>query len=196
MGTLSTVIEKVRLRIRENKTQFFVDNDFMSLANDSMDLFSSALMDVECKLAANDTSFSVVSTTADYAIADKSFIVPGYIFLDGAPIPKYSPLNPEQLSYLDTVLGLTLYNHAAGDMVVYYWPVITEFTAVSDTIPYDGVWDQALMRSLVVESKEIRKHNPQNVASLATQAYIAALAKSIAKYGTFERSMKGSLNVQ
>jgi len=190
MGTLASAIENIRIRIRENRTQYFSDDDFIVLANDTLVLVFNQLVGIECKLAVTETSFAVTEAEANYPLTDLVSIVPALVHLDNVEVPVYSPLNPDVVSYKETETGLTFYNHVGADAVVSYWGPLPVLTAASETLPWGGFWDSAIMRSMVVEANEIRSRKNNNAAALASIAFSQALSLSVAKYGTIPRTIK------
>lgn len=195
MAALSEIFQKVRLRLREKDTQFFTDEDLISLANDAVKDFTNILQEHECKLLYAEASIAVTEGVSDYVVSDKALVVPGFVYLDETELPVYSEYYPDTLSYNETDDGVTLHNHTDGTLFVGYWTEPDAFTSSEDQVPFGGLWDAALVRTLTVECKEIRRHRVANVAALAASAVNAATSKSIEKYGTIPRSIQSSLNV-
>jgi len=192
MGTLSTTVDKVRIRIIENKTRFFSDDDFLSLANDSIQEIFDELVGMECKLVANYSEQTLVAATAEYTITGIDTLIPEMVYVDEVEVPVYDPLRPDELSYEQTSTGIKFYNHDDGqDALIWYWgpvPVLTDFD--NDDLPWEGIWNNAIMRSLVVETKEIRTKKVNNTAALATSAAEKAMNRSVARYGTIQRIIR------
>ena len=194
MGTLASTIANVRLRIREDKTKYFSDTDFIILTNDTIEMIFNALVGVECKLVLEDSEQTLVAATADYTLTGIVSLVPLLVYVNSVQVPVYSPLLPDQLSYIENTTGITFYNHIDNDVAnISYWGPLPIITAVSDTLPWAGDWDQAIMRALVVEAKDIREKKNNDSAALATVIFEQALSLAVNKYGSVPRTIKGTL---
>jgi uncharacterized protein YneR len=194
MSTLASTITNVRIRIRENKTNYFSDADFIVLANDTIKSFFDSLVGVECKLVMESSQQTLTAAITDYTLTGIVSIVPLHVYINSSPIPVYDPMKPEEVSYKQNATGITFYNHSDDDVAnVDYWGPLPVLTDVNETLPWDGDWDQAIMRALVVETKEVRDKQVNNVAALATIAYEQALSLSVTKHGSVPRMIKGTL---
>jgi hypothetical protein len=194
MSTLSSVISKVRLRIREKATQYFTNEDFISLANDALKSFYDDMRGANCRVILDAESLTLVEGTSSYLIADKNAIMSlGAISGQMEVVPRYDALYPDRFSYVESSTGVTFFNHSGGeDVVVKYWTTAPSVTTVDDMIPWDSEWDDALMWSLVMEAKMIRQHKVSEAAIMMSAARERALTRMIEKYGTITYSMQGS----
>lgn len=193
MGTLASTIANVRIRIRESKTHYFSDDDFIVLANDTLVLIFDQLAGIECKLALTEMTFVVTEAVASYPLSGLVSIAPALVYLDKAEVPVYNPLISDVISYKETTSGIDFFNHKGATAVVSYWGPLPVLTAVGDTLPWEGIWDAAIMRSMVVEANEIRSRKNNNAAALASIAFNHALSLSVVKKGTIPRTIKGTL---
>lgn len=198
MGTLSTAIEKVRLRIKENKVQFFTDADLMSLFNDEVYRAYSLMKNIECKAIINVNEITLVDGTQSYAISDYAGLVSNRVFTDiGDSIPRYSEFDEDRFSYKATATGIDFFNFTdAQEVIVDSWQTVPELTVVADDdIPYEGYWDIALMRAIVVECQEVREHDNSRTSIFAQTTMDDALYSIFERYGVIPRVMRGTLNV-
>jgi hypothetical protein len=196
MGTLSSVISKVRLRIREKNTQYFSNDDFISLANDSLKSFYGDLRGANCKAILTSESLTLAEGIDSHILADKDAIMSlGVISGQVEILPRYDALYPDRFSYIESATGITFYNHSGGEeIVVYYWTSTPTVSAVGDSVPWGGEWDEALMWSLIMEAKMIRQHKVSEAAIMMSAARERALTRMVEKYGTVTYSMQGGFS--
>ncbi len=197
MGTLSSVISKVQLAIREKNTQFFENADYISLANDAIEEFYDEMKGHYCKAIISSVTGTLSESTSTITISSKEGIVPYGVIADvTSTVPRYSDLYTDRFSYAETAGGLQFYNQGTQAIVAYYWNARPDaLTAVGDSVPWDGVWDQALKWKLILATKGIRQYKLTEAAIFAEAAIEKALSRMVDKYGCFTYRLQGSLNV-
>jgi hypothetical protein len=194
MGTLSSVVAKVRLHIREEATEYFTDANFISMANDILNSFYDDMRGVNCKAIMSSASTTLSASVDTLAIASKDAIVVHGVYADKTNlVPRYSELYPDRFSYIETSSGITFYNQGTEAIIAYYWDARpTALTALADTLPWDGEWDDALRWTLILTCKMIRQYDISTAAIMANNVRERALARMIQKHGALTYSLAGS----
>jgi hypothetical protein len=200
MGTLDTAIGKIRLRINENKVQFFSDADIVSLINDQIRYAYNLMKGIECKAIININKILLVEGTAEYLIDDLRGVVSGQVLdTNGSSIPLYNDLYPESFSYQLTATGIKFFNFVDSDeVIVYSWKSLPELNVANKAtadLPFEGFWDDAITRAVIVECQEVREHDNSRSSVFASQASEDALFDISEHYGVISRTMRGTLNV-
>ena len=200
MGTLSTVVSKVRLRIKENKVQFFTDTDLVSLINDQIGYAFDKMKNIECKAIITTTDLTLIAGTQSYALTDYFGLVSDRVFTkSGDFVPLFSEFNQDAFSYKPTTTGVDFFNHVGDEeVVVDSWQTKPELNVVdlaTVDIPYGGYWDLAITRAVVVETQEVREHDNSRTSVFANEEADNALYAIFERYGIIPRRMRGTLSV-
>lgn len=200
MGTLNTALVNIRMRIKEDKVQYFTDTNLVSIINDYIHRAYDLMKGIECKLIMNVNEITLASGQTDYPITDFAGIVDHMVLNSNRDsIPQYSEFSPEAYSYKEYASGIQIFNGVAGDtIIVYSWQIIPELDVadrVTANLPFNGVWNEAIIRAVVVECQEIREHDNSRTSVFAKEAEDNALYASCERYGLITRSMVGSLHV-
>ncbi len=194
MGTLSNVVAKVRLYIREETTEYFSDANFISMANDILNSFYDDMRSINCKAIMNSVITVLSAGTDTLDIDSKDAIVLHGVYADGANlVPEYSELYPDRFSYTETATGLLFHNQGTEKIIAYYWDKRpTVLTDINDPLPWDDEWDEALKWALILHCKMIRQYDVSITAIMANNARENTLARVVQKYGALTYSIAGS----
>lgn len=202
MGTLKTVMDSIRIRTRDAYKAQLTNEQLVVLINDVLVNVNDALRGLECVLVFDE--YQKVDLTAGVSYATPSFehrgIVLGSANIEGSPLaldaqPKFEIETGEPISYY--MKGSVVHVYPTPDinyeLTASFWKASDVMLAAEyDTanLPYDGIWDNAIMRASVVDAMEIRERDISRLAALADVAWEQALGESL-EQGVIQRSMQG-----
>lgn len=209
MSSLISKINTVRIRIKDKKVNEFPDADLAAIANSVLHRVHDTLVAVESNLVLATGTVSCLAETSEYVLADEGIdtntLIEDSLWIDDYENPLTAVLRtdldeesgtPEEYAYLPngSIKLFPTPDEACTLHVTYVEELteVTEGTLNSYDIPWQGLWDQAIERALVVECLTILERSIRIAAVSAADAWTIALNKTY-KRGHFRRFKKGRL---
>ena len=205
MGTLNDVLTLTRVRIKDRYKNEFPDSELILMVGEVMDQVYDDLCNMESNLVIQDTTFTTVSGVDEYVLSDIGQIVHGSLWIDSTtplelkvlPSNYVEPSYPLYYSLLpDSKIKLTATPDDAYQISLSYCNLYTKPTLAdlaTYNFPWEGIWDKAIARTLVVECLTILERGVGVAAAQASNAWDYA-ANETYKRGTVRRMIKGNLS--
>lgn len=206
MGTLLETFNSVRLRIKDQYKNEFTNADLLIISSEVLTQVQDQLAVLESNLVMQPTKFDTVANVDTYTVTGLGSIIYGGVWID-----KEYPLSQLVMPIEDVTTDNsqpTFYRMLAdGSMLLYPTPdqgytvtvvnttAFTEPTeATLDTydIPWQGIWNKAVMRAMVVECLTILERSVYIAAVQAEDAWSAAVQATYA-YGMVKRTRRGGM---
>lgn len=205
MGTLSTALDSVRLRIKDQYKNEFTDEELIVLTTDIMYQVQEALRRMESNLTISGITMDIVEGVSTYPltgirnivdqsvwILDKAYplqllIDPPQDLDDG--VPRFFILNPnETITFIPLPdQDYTVKLMCQSDFVE---PSLADLATYD--FPWSGIWDRAIMRSLVLECLAILERSVGVAVAQAESAWNQAVIKTY-DHGRIRRTSRGRL---
>ena len=203
MGTLAETITQVRLRVKDQYKNEFTDTDMVNLTVEVLGQVYETLRSMESNLLITEYSFNTVAGTSDYTLTGVRDIISGSIWID-----KDNPLTLQFLSEgtIDAALPQFYTVLPSGQIRLIATPdaeylvtlgyfaqptVPTLAGLATYNLPWDGIWNRAIMRSLVVECLTILERGIGVAAAQAQHAWDEATMNTYTR-GVMRRTKKGN----
>lgn len=203
MGTLSTTLDSVRIRIKDRYKNEFTDEELIILVTEIMEGVHENLRRMESNLVLETSDLATVSGTSTYALTGIDDIVEVWCNYDEEPLTllmiPVEPMDSARPVYYTMLPSGELKLTPTPDAV--YTLAITNcnhFTApTSDTLntydfPWSGIWDRAIMRALVLECLSILERSVGVASAQAQAAHDEAVIQTYT-HGIIRRTRRGRL---
>jgi len=206
MGTLATVLNSVRLRIKDQYKNEFTDDELIVLTIEVMDLVYETLRTMESNLVVDKITIPTVADVAEYPLPGVMVIAHRGVWIDEQkPLAKI--ITPFDLGYTET--GSPEYYMLTTDNSLkllptpdkeyevtvvctegYLQPTMETFDTYD--FPWTGVWNRAILRGIVVECLGILERSVAIPAVHAQEAWDSATVASYNR-GRIPRTNQGRL---
>lgn len=205
MGTLAKALQKVRLRIKDQKKTEFADSELLDLTIDIMDQVFKKLKRMESNLLIKSGSIQCVAGTSTYTFAEAKNLVDGGVWIDNPDSPLVLSMRlddeadnnrPEKFALPATgeikFLPTPNADYLVNTLYFEDYVVPTEDTLATYDFPWSGIWDAAIERSLVMECLAILERSISMAAILAGDAWDEATMETYT-HGHIVRSKRGRM---
>lgn len=204
MGTLSTTLNSVRLRIKDKYKNEFSDADLIDLVIEVMEQVHETLRHKESNLVLSTSTFDTIAGVPDYTLVGIHDVISGSIWVDSEEPLKLLMMPTEAVENSTPVYYTILTN---GDIrltptpdAVYtvsltscaQYTIPTVATIDTYDFPWEGIWDRAIMRSVVLECLSVLERAIGVAAAQAGHAWDEAMMATYAR-GIIRRTMRGRL---
>jgi hypothetical protein len=203
MGTLLTTLSSVRLRIKDKYKNEFSDEEMLEIVVEVMEQVHEALRTMQSNLVIDTTTFSTVSGVSDYTtglydILDGSIWVHSAAPLEliMAPVEEADPAVP--IGYMVLPSGDIRLVPTPDDVYTITLTSCTPFVAptlatMNDyDFPWEGLWNRAILRIIVVECLTILERAIGVPAAQAAHAWDEAVMATYNR-GIVRRTRKGRM---
>ena len=202
MGTLAVKLNKVRLHIKDLDKTKFSDDELLLLANDIRSRIDRLLESMESSLVFTQASFNTEVGVLDYTLATTKGLADESVWITDPEYPltlvTWIPTDgatgtPSRYALLpDGNISLYPTPDEVQTVGYSYYAESTPFTSyTTDDIPYFGIWDEGLERTVTLEALEILERDISRVSILANDAWMQATQKTVLR-GCRRRQSKGS----
>ena len=203
MGTVKTYGDKARIKIRDTNKRQFTDPELLDIINDILETIYQNLVSVSSNLVYAEDTITTVADTAEYTptFSHNGFLWDG-VWLDGEDTflvemseadkvrYDYGTTTSEPEAYYlteDGKVGFLWVPDDAYTVHIQFWKPLTALTSYdSDDLPWDGIWNRAIERLLVVETLEILERDVSRQALLADMEWHRAMnlvyARGVRRY--------------
>ena len=192
MGTLNTICDRARVKIRDVDGLVFTDAQLMGIVNGILEQIYQTLCQAESALVYGETSFDTVDGTMEYTPAVTFYgILDDGMWVDGedtylqmvseADKIKWDYESTEsqpEAYYLseDSNIGLLWVPDAAYTIhYQYYKPLTAMSTFATDALPWGGIWNLAIERMLIVECMEVQERDASRHAVMSVVEWDKAM---------------------
>lgn len=193
MGTVKTAIANARVKIRDrDKNLFIYDDELIAIINGILENIYTSLVYAQSNLVYAIGSVTTVADTAEYtpSFTTKGGFLEEASWVDGEDWFLQQTFEPEKIKYdyssstsepelfyvtEDSKIG---YLYVPDDEYTIYHTYWKPFTAISntmDSLPWEGIWDRVVERSLVVELLEIMEKDTSRQAVMTQMEWDKAM---------------------
>lgn len=204
MGTLLTTFNSVRLRIKDKYKNEFSDSELIEFTEEVMEQVHEALRRVESNLVISTSTFTTTAGVSDYPLTGLADIISGSIWVYSETplalrmLPEEAVENgtPESYTILpsnDIRLTPTpdaVYTVTLTSCLPFTAPTLATMNTYD--FPWEGIWDRAIMRSIVLECLTILERAIGVPAAQAGHAWDEATMATYAR-GIIRRTQRGRL---
>ena len=204
MGTLATTLSSVRLRIKDKYKNEFSDAELIEITIEVMEQVHEALRHMESNLVISTSTFSTAEGVSDYPLTGLEDIISGSIWVysetplalrmlpeeaveDGTP-ESYMILPSNEIRLVPT--PDKVYTVTLTSCLQYTLPTVATLNTYD--FPWEGIWDRAIMRSIVLECLTILERAIGVPAAQAGHAWDEATMATYAR-GIIRRTQRGRL---
>ncbi len=201
MGTVKTIGDSTRLKIRDLTPRYFLDSDLLSLINDILEVVYQDMVNISSNFVYGTGQVTTAADTIEYALSfdhngflrNGSWVEGEDVFMqqcneaDKIKFDYTSSTSQPEFFYL-TEDGKIGYLYVPNDEYTInhqYWkPLVALTDYASDNIPWLGIWNQFVRKMLIVEALEV-----SNVAN-DRQRFLAELEHQRAMNLVFNHGVK------
>ena len=209
MGTLKTIGDRARIRVRDANSLVYSDDDIMALANGALHMIYDALVDIESVFVYGHSTITTADGTIEYtpSFTHQGFLQDG-VWLSGESwfLKQVTEEAKTQFDYLtETSEPVAYYLTEGGDVgflsvpddaytvYVEYWKPLTEMTTYdTDTLPWQGIWNQVIERLIASDMLEIQSRPGAREIVLADILWNQAMNKTLS-YGVRNRRQRSNM---
>jgi len=193
--TLQAVLGRVRPKARDEQGVELTDNLALSFVNAILESIHRALVNVESNLIYSQDSVPLISGQATYSLSayHEGLLHQGVWYASTNHLLAYvngTDLVAQNLDPTATGSPARVYlavdnkivfhpipdDDADGDVVeLMYWTVSPQLSAVTDTLPWQGIWDRVIEQWLLFDFLERRESDTANVAIIFDQLWAKAM---------------------
>jgi len=205
MGTLLDTFTSTRLRVKDQYKNEFTDSDLLDLTNEILDQVFEELRRLESNLVLEPSSITTEEGVDTYALGNVKNITDGSVWIADIATPLQLVVEPveTELANIPRFFALT------GDGQVKFYPTpnavytvnfmfpnsfVAPTLATLDTydFPWLGLWNRAILRSLVLECLTILERNLGVAIAQAENAWTEAALVTYS-HGRIRRTNRGRL---
>lgn len=213
MGTVATYCDRARNKLGDINRSKFRDPEVLGVLNDILETIYQTLVNISSNLV---YAVGTVSTTADTAEYTPSFSFDGFLregsWVDGedtylcqvSEVDKikwdYSSTTNQPEAFYITEDGKIGYLWVPDDTYTIhhtYWKPLTAITNyTADTLPWNGIWNRAIERLLVIELLEIVGINSARHSAFAQTEWNKALVMTYTRGMRREKIVSGMFSIE